>query len=69
MVMRRVNPKYVLKNYRAEEVITDVERGSAEKLTRWPEVLYRPFDEHPEFEAYARPTPPDHKHYEVSCSS
>ncbi len=67
--MRLHNPKYVLKNYIAQEVISDVEAGHSEKLVRWLKVLERPFDEHPEVEAYAGPTPPEHKHYEVSCSS
>lgn len=67
--MKAVNPKYVLKNYIAQEVIEDVEKGSSEKLTHWLEVLYRPFDDHPSFDTYARPTPPDKKNVEVSCSS
>ncbi|MFP5386924.1 MAG: protein adenylyltransferase SelO [Bacteriovoracia bacterium] len=67
--MRKVNPKFVLKNYIAQEVIEDVEQGNAEKLQNWLRVFSRPFDEHPEFEKYSRPTPPEHKDYEVSCSS
>lgn len=67
--MKKTNPKYVLKNYIAQEVITDVERGNSEKLNQWLNILYQPFDEHPEFEIYAKPTPPEHKNYEVSCSS
>jgi serine/tyrosine/threonine adenylyltransferase len=68
-LMLQANPKYVLKNYIAQEVIEDVERGEKGKLQEWLEVLYRPFDEHPEYEAYAGPTPAEHKHYVVSCSS
>ncbi len=67
--MKETNPKYVLKNYIAQEVIAEVERDRADRLAAWLEVLYRPYDEHPGFEAYAGPTPPEHKHYEVSCSS
>lgn len=67
--MLKVNPKYVLKNYIAQEVIEEVEKGGKEKLTNWLGILYRPFDEHPAFEQYSRPTPPEHKDYEVSCSS
>jgi uncharacterized protein YdiU (UPF0061 family) len=67
--MLKTNPKYVLRNYIAQEVIEDVEKGNQEKLSRWLEVLYRPYDEHPELEAYALPTPPHHKNYIVSCSS
>lgn len=65
----KVNPKYVLKNYIAQEVIEDVEEGRDGKLKAWLDVFYSPFDEHPEFEKYSMPTPPEHKDYEVSCSS
>lgn len=67
--MKKHNPKYVLKNYIAQEVIEDVEKGNSDKLKDWLNVLYDPFEEHPDFERYSRPTPPEHKDYEVSCSS
>ena len=69
MMMLKTNPKYVLRNYIAQEVIEDVEADSSSKLKAWLEVLYHPFDEHPGFEAYALPTPPEKKNYVVSCSS
>ena len=67
--MKSVNPKYVLKNYIAQEIIEEVEAGSSKKLGEWLKILYAPFDEHEEFHKYSRPTPPEHKNYEVSCSS
>lgn len=67
--MKATNPKYVLKNYIAQEVIQDVEAGNSDKLNQWLEVLYRPFDEHPAFDKYSRPTPSELKNIEVSCSS
>lgn len=67
--MKKNNPKYVLRNYIAQEVIEDVEAGNSQKLTQWLNIFYRPFDEHPDFESYARPTPPELKNFEVSCSS
>lgn len=67
--MKKINPKYILKNYIAQEVIEDVEKGHSDKLADWLKVLYAPFDEHPQLEKYSLPTPPQHKHYEVSCSS
>jgi uncharacterized protein YdiU (UPF0061 family) len=63
------NPKYVLKNYIAQEIIQDVEAGGVQKLQDWLKVFYRPFDEHEDFESYSRPTPPALKNMEVSCSS
>ena len=67
--MLKTNPKYVLKNYIAQEVIQDVELGNSERLTAWLEVFYKPFDEHVAFEKYANPTPAEHKNISVSCSS
>jgi uncharacterized protein YdiU (UPF0061 family) len=67
--MKKTNPKFVLKNYIAQEVIEDVEQGRSEKLKQWLKILYSPFDEHMAFDKYARPTPSEHKNYEVSCSS
>lgn len=69
LLMKKTNPKYVLKNYIAQEVIEDVEAGGSQMLADWLNVLYSPFDEHPKFEAFAGPTPPAKKNYEVSCSS
>lgn len=42
---------------------------SDQKLKSWLEILYSPFAEHPDFDRYAWPTPAEHKHIEVSCSS
>lgn len=67
--MKKVNPKYILKNYIAQEVIEDVEKGNSGKLTEWLKVFYAPFEEHPQLEKYSLPTPAEHKNYEVSCSS
>ncbi len=67
--MKENNPKYVLKNYIAQEIIEDVEMGNSLKLREWLQVFQNPFLEHQDFERYAGPTPPEHKNYEVSCSS
>ena len=69
MGMKRVNPKYVLRNYIAQEIIEEVEKGGNEKLKNWLEILYSPFAEHPEYESYSKPTPTEKKNYIVSCSS
>ncbi|HXH30994.1 MAG TPA: YdiU family protein [Bacteriovoracaceae bacterium] len=67
--MKKSNPKFVLKNYIAQEVIDDVESGNDQRLREWLEVFYSPFEEHPSFHKYSYPTPSEHKNYEVSCSS
>ncbi|RTZ04864.1 hypothetical protein EKM05_06375 [Flavobacterium sp. GSP27] len=61
MEMKRVNPKYVLRNYIAQEIIEEVEKGGNEKLKKWLEILYSPFAEHPEYESYSKPTPTEKK--------
>jgi uncharacterized protein YdiU (UPF0061 family) len=68
--MREVNPKYILRNHLAEIAIrraTD-ERDYTE-VNRLHALLSRPFDEQPEYEAYAAEPPDWARKIEVSCSS
>nr|WP_111495804.1 YdiU family protein [Marinobacter bohaiensis] len=67
--MCAVNPKYILRNYLAQEAIQDAQTGHYETAHRLLEVLKRPFDEQPENEAYAALPPDWGKHLEISCSS
>ncbi len=67
--MLQNNPKFILRNYIAQEVIESVKNGSDRELLDWIRILERPFDEHPEFERHAGPTPEEFKHFEISCSS
>ena len=64
-----INPKYILRNYIAQEVIEEVEGDINSKLLSWIKILQDPFSEHQGFENYARPTPPSLKNITVSCSS
>jgi uncharacterized protein YdiU (UPF0061 family) len=68
--MNRVNPKYVLRNHLAEMAIRAArdEQDYAE-LDRLFQCLSRPFDEQPEFEAYAAFPPAWAGELSVSCSS
>jgi uncharacterized protein YdiU (UPF0061 family) len=68
-LMLKTNPKYILRNFIAQEVIESVERGESELLQKWIAILQNPYDELPEFAKYALPTPAVHKHISVSCSS
>jgi uncharacterized protein YdiU (UPF0061 family) len=63
------NPKYVLKNHIAQEIIASTEKGDYGFIEKWMEVLTHPYDEHPDFHPYSLPTPPDKKDIVVSCSS
>jgi uncharacterized protein YdiU (UPF0061 family) len=67
--MMQINPKYVLKNYIAQEIIDEVEKGRDDKLRTWLNLFAAPFEEHSQFDKYSLPTPSEFKNIEVSCSS
>lgn len=68
--MRRVNPKYILRNHLAEIAIRRAadDRDYSE-VNRLHALLASPFDEQPEYEAYAAEPPDWARKIEVSCSS
>ena len=68
--MRTVNPKYILRNHLAEVAIRRAaDHRDYSEINRLHTLLLRPFDEQPEFEAYASEPPDWAKQIEVSCSS
>ena len=69
-VMRKTNPKYILRNYMAQIAIEKAEKDKDySEVDRLMTILLNPFDEHPDMEHYAD-TPPDWAdNIEVSCSS
>jgi uncharacterized protein YdiU (UPF0061 family) len=67
--MLAANPKYILRNYLAQQAITAAETRDYSELERLHEVLRRPFAEQPEHEAYAAPPPDWAREISVSCSS
>ncbi|MDW6003639.1 protein adenylyltransferase SelO [Vibrio mangrovi] len=68
-VMRQVNPKFVLRNYLAQQVIDAAEQGDFLPLEQLIQVLQHPYDEQPMFEQYAELPPAWGKCLEISCSS
>lgn len=67
--MRAANPKYVLRNWLAELAIRRAKDKDYSELKRLQDCLSRPFDEQPEYDAYAA-LPPDWANgLAVSCSS
>ena len=68
--MDRINPKYILRNYLAQNAITKAgqERDYSE-VNRLLKLLSRPYDEQPEMDSYTAPAPEWARHIEVSCSS
>ncbi|WP_137938982.1 protein adenylyltransferase SelO [Chitinivorax sp. B] len=68
--MRRVNPKYVLRNHLAEIAIQAATRDrDYSEIDRLLNILIAPYDEHPGFEHYADYPPPWAQTLSVSCSS
>lgn len=71
--MNRANPKYVLRNYLAQQAIDALERGDASIMARLMAVLQRPYDEQPEHDELADRRPEWARHKPgcsaLSCSS
>ncbi|KEF32929.1 Selenoprotein O and cysteine protein [Marinobacter nitratireducens] len=67
--MRGVNPKYILRNYLAQQVILEAQNGDYEPMKKLIKVLEKPFEEQPENEEYAALPPDWGKHLNISCSS
>jgi uncharacterized protein YdiU (UPF0061 family) len=66
--MDRVNPKYVFRNYLAQQAIDAMAAGDPSVLERLMRVLERPYDEQPESEEFA-PRRPEWARYKAGCSA
>jgi uncharacterized protein YdiU (UPF0061 family) len=71
--MRAANPKFVFRNYLAQQAIDALERGDASVLERLMAVLKKPYAEQPEHQALAARRPEWARHKAgcsaLSCSS
>jgi uncharacterized protein YdiU (UPF0061 family) len=67
--MKKTNPKYILKNYMLQEAIDKATRGDFSGVKDLKRLAKTPYDEHSEFERYAKPTPAKYKNIKLSCSS
>lgn len=68
--MRRVNPAFIPRNHRVEEALSAaVERGDYAPFDRLLQILSRPFDDRPEFAAYAGPSPLGGPRYRTFCGT
>jgi uncharacterized protein YdiU (UPF0061 family) len=68
--MDAVNPKYILRNYLAQNAIEKAEKQrDYSEIDRLLALLARPYDEQPGMESYAAAPPDWARQIEVSCSS
>ncbi|WP_231492096.1 YdiU family protein [Microbulbifer sp. HZ11] len=67
--MLQTNPKFILRNYLAQQVIEAAEKGDYQPLATLFDLLQSPFDEHRHHEQWAAAPPEAGKHLPISCSS
>jgi uncharacterized protein YdiU (UPF0061 family) len=67
--MLRSNPKFVLRNWMAQEAITNAQARNYAPIEQLRQLLATPFDEHPELERFAERPPEWAKGIALSCSS
>jgi serine/tyrosine/threonine adenylyltransferase len=68
--MRRANPAFIPRNYRVEEALSAaVERGDYALFETLLHILSRPFDDQPEFAAFAEPPPEGRGCYQTFCGT
>ncbi|MBV0932012.1 protein adenylyltransferase SelO [Marinobacterium weihaiense] len=67
--MRSVNPRFILRNYMAEEVIREAHQGDYRPLQALLPLLRHPSDSHPGFERFAGPPPNWAESIHLTCSS
>ncbi|PXX49132.1 protein adenylyltransferase SelO [Aquitalea magnusonii] len=69
LAMLAVNPKYILRNYLAEQAIQAAQQGDFSQIASLHDCLSHPFDEQPQYQAYAAEPPAWAQEISVSCSS
>jgi uncharacterized protein YdiU (UPF0061 family) len=68
--MRAVNPAFIPRNHRVEEVIeAAIAKGDFEPFERLGRVLAKPYDDQPEHAAYAEPPAFDTSAYKTFCGT
>ena len=68
-LMNQMNPKFILRNYMAQEAIEAAEKNDFLLLNTLLIVLTQPFEEFPEHQKFANKSPKWAKDLEISCSS
>jgi uncharacterized protein YdiU (UPF0061 family) len=67
--MLNTNPKYILRNYMAQNAIEKAIQGDYSEVDFLLEILQKPYEEHPQAEHYAGLPPDWADQISVSCSS
>lgn len=67
--MKKINPKFVIKNYMLQESIEKAESGDFSLVNELLNIAQNPFDEHKEYERYSKATPLKLANIKLSCSS
>lgn len=67
--MKKINPKFILRNHIAQWAIEKAEGGDFSETDKLLGILQSPFDEHPEHEEYSAPPAIGTPKVVVSCSS
>jgi len=67
--MLAVNPKFILRNYLAQQTIERAEEGDFGEVETLHALLQKPFDEQPGLAEYAAEPPHWARHIDLSCSS
>jgi len=67
--MNQVNPKFILRNYMAQEAIEAAENNDFSVIETLMIILTKPYEEHKEFQNFANRSPAWAKDLEISCSS
>ena len=66
--MKKVNPKYILRNYMLQDAIDAAQNDDFTLLNDFLEIAQNPYGEFPEYEKYTKPNK-DFKSMKCSCSS
>ncbi len=68
-LMRALNPRYIPRNHRIEEVIKSAQTGDFSRFQRLLHVLQTPFAEQPEFAEFAVPPQPEEEVCRTFCGT